>query len=174
MQRLDLALGRSVAYLTFHEPDNEAVITDRTEPAAADTSTATVTAAPVNQPGKPDGGKAASRSSAAVEVLATESKACGVGKPCLEDGTSEKGVMLFDATAELTPVSVVPMTFSPESTARRSGASSDAFPAESPASSSVGGRSRYHDKSLQRFSGGDPNELRLEPLDIFSEDEGEV
>lgn len=84
-------------------------------------------------------------------------------------------MVLFDATEELTPDSVVPMTFSPESSsARHSGASSDVFPAVSPASSSVGGRSRYSDAKLQRLSGGDPNELRLEPLDIFSEDEGEA
>lgn len=91
-----------------------------------------------------------------------------------EGATSEKGVVLFDATQELTPDSVLPMTFSPESTARHSGAGSDGLPAVSPASSGVGGRSRYRDTRLQRLYGGDPNELRLEPLDIFSEDESEA
>lgn len=91
-----------------------------------------------------------------------------------EGATSEKGVVLFDATEELTPDSVLPMTFSPESTARHSGASSDVLPAVSPASSGVGGRGRYRGTKLQRLSGGDPNELRLEPLDIFSEDESEA
>lgn len=167
-------LGRSVAFLTFHEPD-EHETTKGTQPAAVAASVEALTAlAPASELEDPDGGENVNQSSAAPKVPATESNECDVSKQHDEGATSEKGVVLLDATEELTPDSVVPMTFSPQSTARQSGASSDAFPAVSPASSSMGGRSRYSDTRLQRFSGGDPRELRLEPLDIFSEDESEA